>query len=373
MSTPTVKSHAKFSASSSSRWLNCPGSVALCADVPPGPESPYAKEGTEAHDVLERLFKNIKLTPDTPSEMIVFAKQAKKTIESRAPSGAPIISEMQVKLDFIHPDFGGTFDAAILEHFGHLQVFDYKYGAGVPVDAVNNTQMIVYGLGLAHLYDYNFSEITLTIIQPRADHHSGETVRDWTLDMHSLYSWADTFKKAIDLAESRKGRGIFNAGPWCRWCEGCYKCPALIGEANNTAVLEFDTQAAIAPFDIERMLNLSEKITTWAKAVKFYAHQYLKAGGEIPGYKLVNRRGTRQWNDPALVAKKFGETAFEKKIVSPAKLEKLAPNHKAWIKQNCAVVSSGDALVKTDDNRESIDQIALDFTPSVNDDTHGEL
>lgn len=40
--------HAKLSPSSASRWLNCPGSVALCENLPDSSSS-AALEGTVAH------------------------------------------------------------------------------------------------------------------------------------------------------------------------------------------------------------------------------------------------------------------------------------------------------------------------------------
>src|SRR5215469_7170802 len=44
-----MTTHSNFGGSKAERWLNCPGSVALCASVPPLPTSAYALEGTQAH------------------------------------------------------------------------------------------------------------------------------------------------------------------------------------------------------------------------------------------------------------------------------------------------------------------------------------
>ena len=52
--------HAKLGPSSASRWLNCPGSVALCATVPEEPSSEYADEGTFAHDIAERAIRAVR-------------------------------------------------------------------------------------------------------------------------------------------------------------------------------------------------------------------------------------------------------------------------------------------------------------------------
>src|SRR5262245_24177460 len=52
------REHALCSASSSSRWLNCPGSVGLGLTVPEPPKSEYAEEGTKAHELAERMLRD---------------------------------------------------------------------------------------------------------------------------------------------------------------------------------------------------------------------------------------------------------------------------------------------------------------------------
>ena len=51
-------SHAILSASSSKRWLNCPPSAKLCAEVE-DTTSEYAKEGTDAHTLCEYKVKSM--------------------------------------------------------------------------------------------------------------------------------------------------------------------------------------------------------------------------------------------------------------------------------------------------------------------------
>ena len=54
----TVKpKHAKLAPSASSRWMNCPASIALEAKYPELPESEYAEEGTAAHSLAERCLR----------------------------------------------------------------------------------------------------------------------------------------------------------------------------------------------------------------------------------------------------------------------------------------------------------------------------
>lgn len=48
--------HAILSASSSYRWLECPPSAKLCAELP-DTSSDYAREGTDAHALCEHRLK----------------------------------------------------------------------------------------------------------------------------------------------------------------------------------------------------------------------------------------------------------------------------------------------------------------------------
>ena len=51
-----MAAHAKLSPSAASRWINCPGSVALCATLPKPPSTFYADEGTSAHALAEKCI-----------------------------------------------------------------------------------------------------------------------------------------------------------------------------------------------------------------------------------------------------------------------------------------------------------------------------
>ena len=48
--------HSDKGPSSSERWIHCPQSVPLCADMP-NESTSYAEEGTQAHSLCEYLLK----------------------------------------------------------------------------------------------------------------------------------------------------------------------------------------------------------------------------------------------------------------------------------------------------------------------------
>ena len=51
--------HARLSASSAFRWINCPGSVALSDQCPTPASSSYADEGTLAHAIGELKLRYV--------------------------------------------------------------------------------------------------------------------------------------------------------------------------------------------------------------------------------------------------------------------------------------------------------------------------
>lgn len=373
--TTEVKAHAKLSASGSERWLECPASVELCERAPKQRESEYAKEGTDAHSCLEVILKNHTNKPYTaaqmlkkkfPDEMVAHALTAYKEIEARLSPGVTLLTETKVDLTFVGPDMFGTVDCAIVEEFGRLIVIDYKYGAGVPVDPENNTQLLYYALGLAHKYNYNFTEVVLMIIQPRAPHERGP-VREWVIGIDELVSWEKKFKDGVERVNDPLAD--FNAGDWCRWCPGAVMCPAIKDRALKEAQVDFndDLTALAVPhpttpmtvLHLSTILTAIEKLEVWIGAVKEHAFHVLERGGEIKGWKLVQKRSIRKWtNEKAaqVAKKKFGQDAFtEPELLSPAQLEKALSNQKSlvadFIKQYASDISSGLTLVPESDKR----------------------
>jgi hypothetical protein len=224
------RKHAKLSASGAERWTQCPGSVKLSEGIPDR-DSPWSLEGTRAHEVLENVLRgviqNSKSTPDRhsgiPREMLQHVLNTARfvfSIHTQHPH-SELLVEDRISLDFIHPDMWGTFDAAVVDHFGILHVFDFKYGAGHPVSPEQNLQAIFYGLGLAHAYDYNFEKIRLWIIQPRIPNYQGPAF--WDLSVHRLRSYIRVFAEAVRAIEQPDP--ALREGPHCFFCKAKAICP----------------------------------------------------------------------------------------------------------------------------------------------------
>lgn len=228
------KAHSPFSASGAERWFECPGSVELSKGVP-DKDSTWSIEGTRAHGVLERIMiaaieakatrvERVIAPPKAfPLEMIQHGQNAANFIlglYARTP-GSEVMVETRIHLAFVHPEMFGTFDGAVLDHFGTLHVFDYKYGAGHAVSPVKNLQMIFYGIGLAHKYDWNFKRVRLWIYQPRIKGFDGPIF--WDVPIMELKGYVAEFRRAVKRVQENPT--LYTEGGHCHWCKAKVKCP----------------------------------------------------------------------------------------------------------------------------------------------------
>lgn len=378
------KTHAKLSASGAERWLNCPGSIKLSEGMPEQPESAAALEGTKAHECLEFLLREgstlltqsakNKLAKDYPDEMIEHAlAAARHIVKQTVLSKSELLIEVPVDMSFISEDMGGTLDSARVEQFGTLTVTDFKYGYK-EVSPVNNPQLIIYALGIAHKYRYNFQNIVLEIIQPR-----GGGISTHTLTISELYDWVPIFDLGASLTQEKDPQ--LKAGKWCHFCKARAVCPELSTKALAEARVDFSTPIkneialppikGIAPDVLGKTLQGIEKLEHWIEAVKDYAFNELRAGTEIPGYKLVQKQGRRKWgNDVSLAMKEamqiYGADALTpSELLSPAQLEKLGAPGALIAAEYSVKESSGLTMVSADDKRPAFNQIEADFSEVI--------
>ena len=118
------RAHAVLSASSSKRWLNCPPSAKLNAEIP-DITTEYAKEGTDAHELAEyKVNQFLGIKADNPTENLDYYNQemedctdsyAQYIAEQMSQYSSPVVMVEQ-KLDFSRyvPRGFGTGDCIIV-------------------------------------------------------------------------------------------------------------------------------------------------------------------------------------------------------------------------------------------------------------------
>lgn len=309
--------HALLSASSSHRWLECPPSVHLTADIA-DTAGEAAAEGTLAHSIVEERLDSIiekNIWPKKASAKIRLDERYRPVMEEHADTmvsyvmdiydrlheSCPdtlLMSEQRLNFSRWVPDGFGTGDALVIGD-GTLHVIDYKYGKGVPVYAENNPQLRLYALGALEGYDdlYGIHTVVTHIVQPRLDSQTSEEI-----STEELLRWAEDYvKPRAQLAAN--GEGEMNPGEWCRFCKVKATCRARAEQQLALMKYDFKSPLVLTPEEIGDILGRVDELAKWAKSVKEYALQTAVNNGEhFPGWKLVRGRANRKLVDDGDVA-----------------------------------------------------------------------
>ncbi len=425
--------HALISPSACGRIGYCPASVLLSKDMP-NESSSYAEEGTAAHRLCEIAllckFENRQISRAETAEradillsyghdmedhvrtyvnyvMPLAADALYRAVEVRLPV-TPITSE---------PDAFGTADCVVIAG-DVLHIVDFKYGAGVKVEAKANAQLAVYALAALEVLDpdgllYGVTKVRLHIVQPRMDN-----VDSWEIERSALEArFAAHIRRAAERAlelvahpeELRVGypflpmEGTPVGGDFaeptdniCRFCRAKAVCPILQkitvealeqdfedleadgGKAELPAPVVEQIRSIPVPDTPERLAaayGWLSVIRMWADSVEAAMVSQLTTHGESNGYKLVaGRPGPRKWKDAAAAEAELRKAlkvdqAYDRKVISPTTAEKLHKSGdigpKYWARlSNLIGRSDGKPIIvpSTDERPALVPQIENDFT-----------
>lgn len=355
------RAHALLSASGAHRWLVCTPSARLEEQFP-DTASDAAKEGTLAHGLAELKLKNYFYTGSFgkqkyagavnrlkkqelwqeemngyAEEYLDYVKEAALKFES-SPYAA---IEKEVNLSAYIPDGFGTADC-ILIGGGVLHVIDFKYGKGIPVSAEENPQMKLYALGAYSTYAllYPVREIRLTIVQPRLP----GGISEWGCSLEHLLAFGEYVKQRAALAV--KGEGPYAPGEGqCRFCRAKSVCRARAEENVKLAFFTDKKPPLLTDAEVGRYLTQGEDVARWLKDLQEYALAQCLAGKEVPGWKAVEGRGSREWTDMDQAFKKLTENGIAEAVLWEKKPLTLAQVEKIVGKKDFAALA-GDYIIK---------------------------
>lgn len=394
MSKHSKRAHALLSASGASRWLNCTPSAKLEDEYGERKSSPYAEEGTLAHELAEAYLRKdvLQLSSDSEFEAELERVMSHKLFNEEMLDCVPIytdyceaeyiaaketsslaIIEIEQRLDLTEfiPDSFGTADCVIIKD-DVMQVIDLKYGKGVPVYADWNKQLMLYGLGALRKYDtmYDISEIVLTIVQPRLNN-----ISSWQISVSDLLEWAHSeLKPKADMAFA--GEGELSPGEWCKFCAVKNKCRKLYEQQMEIAKYEFADPVFLSDEEIADIVLKAPKFAEWANSIQEYAQEKaVTEQKQWPGLKLVEGVSRRKWaaEDDMISSALFTrvpelseEDIFDMKLKSITAIEKLI-GKKRFGEQfdDLTIKPQGKPqLVPLNDKRPAMgnDQAKLDFS-----------
>ena len=336
------RAHAVLSASGAEKWLNCPPSARL-EESYPDTSSPYAKEGTLAHEIAEfkarnyfietlpkrtftsklNKFKKDELYQNEMDEYTESYLEYIKEVAMKYPSKPYIALEKKIDFSKYVPDGYGTCDC-ILIHGNDMHIIDFKYGKGVPVSAENNSQLMLYALGALEAYSmlYQIETVHLSISQPRIDN-----ISCFEISAANLLSWAvGEVEPKAKLAYD--GIGDFKAGEHCRFCKAQAQCRAKAESIISMFPVKEDP-ALLTDDEIGLILAKAKELVSWSNAVEDYALNAILSGKEIQGWKAVEGRSVRVFSDADKAFEKIVESGtpeemlYERKPLSLSQIEKL--------------------------------------------------
>lgn len=392
--TEPLLAHSPIGASSCERWLNCPGSVNLAKGLPPSKSSIYAATGTVAHMLGEQaLNRYISADPmngapyselqdevgrsyvESDFEIEVTEEMAEAVevyldavIDLHIKYCADIKPEVRFHMPHIDPQAFGTCDAMLYATLDRIIVIDYKHGQGHAVEVENNYQLKYYALGAYYSLPEDLRDIgyvEMVIVQPRAKHLDGP-VRSCVITKAELLAFEVELKEAI--ARVRAADASLQVGKWCTFCTARPVCPALRKDIEEKACLVFDKieqeplelpeVSTIQPERLAKLMENAALFRSWCDSVAALATALAEKGVEIPGYKMVDKYGNRRWINEKDVESAYslelGDDLYNKKLKSPAQLEKILKKRKDELVDYVEKPLTGRVLVPVSDGRHEV-------------------
>lgn len=383
-----MAAHAKLSASGAHRWIPCPGSIDA-ADGVSGTGSSYADEGSVAHNLAEDALTTGKpaasfigtVYPEYPTFEVTWdmAEAVQEYVDyvnqiAAENDGGMRMIERMVNFDRWVPGGFGTADAIIVGT-KRVHIIDLKFGQGVRVDADDNPQAMLYGLGVLSELDAvldGTEEFVLTIVQPRLNH-----ISEWIINYEDLLAWGDMVVKPAALAALDPNSPRVPGDKQCRFCNARATCRALAEFVVNDACAGFESvEDNVIPLDdfadyltppaelslaeIGQILNQASLFKAWIGAIEDHAKYQMEQGFDVPGWKMVAGRGSRDWSDvdaaERAIRRKLGANAAYKPrvLISPAQAEKLLGKNDYVIKTYVEKKEGAPTVAPVSDKRQAI-------------------
>ena len=362
--------------STAKRVIACPASVKLVQQIPSKDiPNEHADRGTLLHNVIADVlefneapekylgtkYNDQVLTEELIDEKITVALAALEEIDPTNVMAFKIETRVGFG-DFLPGVFGST---DLLGRIGKRAiVLDWKFGDGVLVSAEENEQLLFYAAAAMRTEESKWifegaTEIECIIVQP-------PEIRRWVTTPQRVALFEQELRRAVH--ESHSEAASMAAGDHCRWCAAKPICPKMTGQVERV----MQTKLQALPIDqIAIQLEQADAIESYIKDLRTLATQMLEHGVRVPGFKLVAKRGTRQWTSEDAVdawvdANGLTKEAYESKLRSPAQMEKVLKKYKKELPPDLVVsISSGSTLAADSDSRPAVLQIGKQLSAAL--------
>jgi aldehyde:ferredoxin oxidoreductase len=228
-------------------------------------------------------------------------------------------------------------------------ILDWKFGAGVPVPAEENEQLMFYAAAAMRTPEAKWvfdgaTEVELVIIQP-------PTIKRWTTTIERIKQFEQTLVRAVKLAQQPDAP--LKNGDHCRWCAAKPVCPVMTGAVDRAVAIKMDK------IDVDKIgayLHNADLLEDWIKDLRSLAEEMMKKGKPVTGWKMVPKRATRSWvkeedAKAALLQHLKESEVMVTKLISPAAAEKLMKKLPDGL---TVAISSGNTIAPESDPRPAV-------------------
>jgi hypothetical protein len=343
--------HSKIvGGSTAKRVINCPGSVALVAEMPPQPSSSYAEEGTLLHDEISRFLGDLDYRFTCSQELIQDKLWPALDLLDEIDPDKTMEYAVETRVGFgdLLPGVFGSTD--LMGRIGDKAIIlDWKFGSGVPVPAEENEQLMFYAAAAMRTPEAQWvfdgaTEVELVIIQP-------PTIKRWTTTIQRIKKFEQTLVRAVKIAEQPDAP--LKNGDHCRWCAAKPVCPVMTGAVDRAVAIKMDK------IDVDKIgayLHNADLLEDWIKDLRALAEEMMKKGKPVTGWKVVPKRATRSWVKEedakvALLQHLKESEVMVTKLISPAAAEKLIKKLPDGL---TVAISSGNTIAPESDPRPAV-------------------
>jgi len=365
--------HSLIGGSTAKIALNCFGALKLREKMPPQLENEYMAKGTLCHSAVDLMmnggtkkqamqlkYAGIKMDGDLYEMKIQAAIDLLDEIDPK--KEMEYTTETRVSFGDALPGVFGTTDL-IGKLNGRAVVLDWKFGDGVPVDAEENEQGMFYAAAAMRTAATQWAfqdadEVEIIIVQP-------PHIRRWTTTIDRIMAFERELFNAVKM--SQQPDAPLKHGEHCRFCSAKPICPVMTGAVDRALKVQIDA----LPIDhINNYLKNADLLEQWITDLRALAFNALKNGASLPDWKLVAKRGTRKWTDPAQAAEALKTAGIDpyapQEVLSPAQAEKALKKVKKELPDELVVsVSSGDTMALRSDPRPEVLQIGQQLTAAL--------
>lgn len=251
-----------------------------------------------------------------------------------------VLLETTIHLPEIHPLLRGTVDFGFWSSADGLDLIDYKNGEGIGVSACNNRQLLYYAFLMVMADKWLRAgprdfPVRLCIIQPNF-YGIYEEPDVWETTLGFVLDWGhdQLLPRMNSLMSTREAPTEEDATPGdhCQFCPVLLSCPKMQRAFQDYADASEDFVTMLSNQELDHYYSQREFARRFMTVLEDTVRHRMLTGGVIPSAKLVEKKVARVWKpgaDSALVTA-FGDKAYaERKIKSPAAIEKLSSRGKA--------------------------------------------